>query len=241
MAAGQGEEGNDTNYVYILNNTGTVLVYNSLVSEQVSGFSLWTNGGLFIHEDVAVVNDQVFFLTSDQFIVRVNNDRVTDFGIKKATPGSGVFTGLTHLNGQTVQIVGDDAFEGTAVVSGGQVNVDPTKTNTEVGLEFNPVIETMPLNQALQNGPNFAEPKKVNRVTVDFQDSLGIVIKNSLGYEVRIADKTMAVDVFDTPTPHSGREDVWLLGWDNVASVTITQDTPVPMIILALAVEVGVQ
>jgi len=99
----------------------------------------------------------------------------------------------------------------------------------------------MPLNQALKNGPNFAEPKKVNRVTVDFYESLGMIIKNSLGYTVRIADKTMGVNEFDNPTPQTGRKDIWLMGWDNIATVTITQEEPVPMTILTIAVEVGVQ
>ena len=174
-------------------------------------------------------------------VVGMNSASVTDMGVTASTPGSGIFTGLSHLEGLTVRIVGDGAFEGTAVVTGGQVTVDETKTTTEVGLAFNPIMETMPLNQPLQNGPNFSEPKKVNRVTVDFEDSLGIIIKNSLGSMARVADKTMAVDVFDNPTPKSGREDVWLLGWDKVASVIITQDTPVPMTILTIGVEVGVQ
>ena len=86
---------------------------------------------------------------------------------------------------------------GTGVVTGGQVDVDEDHTNTEVGLPFIPIIETMPLNQALQNGPNFSEPKKINRVTVDFYESLGLIIKNSLGYTVRIADKTMGINEKD--------------------------------------------
>ena len=244
MAATRGDDQVDANYAYFVNNDGTLLVYNSLGAEGISGFSLWSIGDGFAFMDVGVINDRLFALVTSgasSYVVGMNSDSVTDMGVTAATPGSGIFTGLTHLEGLTVRIVGDGAFEGTAVVTGGQVTVDETKTETEVGLVFNPIMELMPLNQPLENGPNFSEPKKVNRVTVDFEDSLGIIIKNSLGYSARVADKTMAVDVFDNPTPKSGREDVWLLGWDNKASVIITQDTPVPMTILTVGVEVGVQ
>ena len=243
MAASRGSDEVDANYAYFVNNDGTLLVYNVLGAEAIIGFTLWDIDG-FTFSDVAVVNDDLFGLVnsgSTSYIVRLNSDRVTDMGVKSATPGSGTFTGLDHLNGLTVDIVGDGAFEGTAVVSSGQVSVDPDKTNTEVGLRFTPLVETMPLNLPLQNGPNFSEPKKINRVTVDFFESLGIIVKNSAGQRARIADKTMGVDVFDNPTPKSGREDIWLLGWDPVATVTITQEEPVPMTVLSIAVEVGVQ
>jgi hypothetical protein len=243
MAASRGSTEVDANYAYLVNSDGTLLVYNVLGAEGIIGFTLWTLE-TFTFVDVAVVNDEVFALVVDgssSYIVRMNSDRVTDIGVKKATPANGIFTGLDHLEGMTVDIVGDGAFDGTAVVSGGQVTVDADHTNTECGLRFTPIIETMPLNIPLQNGPNFSEPKKINRVTIDYFESLGMIVSNSVGQSARIADKTMAVDVFDNPTPQTGRKDIWLLGWDNVATVTITQEEPVPMTILSIAVEVGVQ
>lgn len=244
MAASRGSVDVDANYAYFINSDGTLLVYNSLGSEGVTGFTLWTMESPIVFSDVAVVNDEVFVMLSegaDTFICRLNSDMVTDLSVKKATPANGIFTGLDHIEGKTVEIVGDGAFEGTAVVAGGQVTVDPLATTTEVGLHFTPLIETMPLNIPLDNGPNFSQPKKINRVTLDFFESLGMIIKNSQGYQVRIADKTMGVNVFDNPTPHTGREDLWLMGWDKVATVTVTRDTPVQATILTIGIEVGVQ
>jgi len=244
MAASRGSEEVDANYAYFVNSDGSVLVYNSLGAEDVTGFTLWTiDDDDFSIIDVSVVDDNLFFLIasgSSTYIVQSSSDVNTDLGLKKATPGDGVFDGLDHLEGYTVDIIGDGTYEGTAVVSGGSVTVDSSNTETEVGLNFTPIITTMPLNVQLQNGPNFAEPKKVNRVSIDYYLSLGIIIKNSLGYTVRIADKTMAVDVFDNPTPASGRDSLWLMGWDKEATVTITRDTPVDATILTIGVEVGV-
>lgn len=243
MAASRGDDEVDANYAYFVNNDGTLLVFNSLGAEGITGFTLW-DAGEYSYVDVGVINDEVFALLklgTQSLICRMRPDRVSDLSVKKATPANGIFTGLSHIEGKTVVIVGDGAFDGTAVVSGGQVTVDPLHTNTEVGIPFVPIIETMPLNVPLDNGPNIAEPKKVVSVAIEFFESLGIVVKNSVGYRARIADKTMAVDVFDNPTPHSGLERLWLMGWDTVATVTITQEEPVPMTILSLDVEIGVQ
>ncbi len=243
MTASRGSSEVDANYAYFVNSDGTLLVYNVLGAEAIIGFTLWSISG-FTFSDVAVVNDEVFGLVkngSTSYIIRFDTARVTDMGVRAATPGSGTFTGLDHLEGMVVDIVGDGAFEGTATVSSGEVTVDSTKANTEAGLRFTPLIETMPLNIPLENGPNFSEPKKINRVTVDFFESLGVVVRNSSGQQARIADKTMALDVFDDPLPKTGRKDIWLLGWDNVATITLTQEEPVPMTILSVAVEVGVQ
>lgn len=243
MAAFRGSDEVDANYAYFVNDDGTILVYNVLGAEGVTGFTLW-EFEQFTAVDVAVTNDELFALFTDgstSYLVRFQSDLVTDFGVKTSTPANGIFTGLSHLEGMTVDIVGDGAYEGQAVVSGGQVAVDSDKTTTEVGLNFVPLIETMPLNIPLQNGPNFAEPKKVNRVAVDYFESLGIIVKNSVGQRARIVSKTMGLNSFSDPTPETDRKDIWFLGWDNVATVTITQEEPVPMTVLSIAVEVGVQ
>lgn len=243
MAASRGDDEVDANYAYFVNSDGTILVYNVLGAEGVTGFTKW-EFEQFGAVDITVVNDEVFGLFqegSDSYIVRFGSDRVTDFGVKKAPPVGGVFTGLDHLEGLTVDIVGDGAYEGQAVVSSGQVTVDDTKTLTEVGLNFTPLVETMPLNIPLQNGPNFAEPKKINRVTIDYFESLGVIVSNSSGDRARVTSKTMGLDVFSDPTPETDRKDIWLVGWDNVATVTLTQEEPMPMTILSIAVEVGVQ
>jgi hypothetical protein len=56
----------------------------------------------------------------------------------------------------------------------------------------------------------------------------------------RIADKTMGVDVFDPPIPQTGLRRLFLQGWDVEATLTITQEEPMPMQVLAAYLEVSV-
>jgi hypothetical protein len=78
------------------------------------------------------------------------------------------------------------------------------------------------------------------RAAIDLHESLGVLLEYS-GLTERIADKTTGLNQFDNPKPLSGLRDMWLLGWDKVATLTITQDEPVPMTVLAISLEVGVQ
>ena len=98
-----------------------------------------------------------------------------------------------------------------------------------------PVIETMPLNTGLDNGPNAALPKRVVRVGLELFESNGVLVNGE-----RLPDKTMGVDVFESPIPQTGLKRIFLQGWDVEATVTVTQVEPMPLTLLALYVEVSV-
>ena len=100
---------------------------------------------------------------------------------------------------------------------------------------FTPTIKLMPLNINLQNGPNIAEMKKVNRVGLQLFDSLGVLVNGE-----RISDKTFGVNTMDNPEPQTGYQEVYLLGWSQDATVEITQEEAQPMTILSAYVEIGI-
>jgi hypothetical protein len=250
VVVSQGDGNTDDNYAYIVNSDGTIAVLNSLGIEEIKGFTLWdTAGGATgdLYKSSAVVNDALMVLVERTIaggqvlqLERLNLEMVTDGGIQSVTTGGDTLTGLGHLEGETVSVLADGSFMGEFVVSGGQVVIDRPADTMEAGYAFTPIIETMPLNLPLQNGPNHAEPKRMIRAAIDLHESLGVLLEYS-GLTERIADKTTGLNQFDNPKPLSGLRDMWLLGWDKVATLTITQDEPVPMTVLAISLEVGVQ
>jgi hypothetical protein len=120
-------------------------------------------------------------------------------------------------------------------VVGGEITIDRTADLITGGLNFTPIIETMPLNIQLDNGPNAALPKRIIRAGVELFESNGVIVNDQ-----RIADKTMGVNVFEPPIPNTGLERIFLQGWDVEATLTITQEEPMPMTILAAYLEVSV-
>lgn len=240
MAVSRGTSAVDANYAYIVNTDGTMTVYNSLSAEDVQGFTSWTTQG--DQQSVTVVDDLLYTYTKrtinsvvTYFLEREDPALTTDSSAIGANTKT--LTGLSHLNGATIQVIADGSYQGEFVVSGGSITV--TRSDTPVvitgGLGFTPTIETMPLNISLQNGPNAAKKKKIVSASVEIFESNGVLVNG-----VRIPDKTMGVDVFDSPTPKTVLRKVRLQGWDISATLTITQTEPLPMTILAAYLEVGV-
>jgi len=238
IAVSRGTTSVDANYVYIINADGSMTVYNTLASEDVQGFTNWVTEGDMI--SAAVVDDALYTYvertiggTPIFFLEREDTTLTTDSSASSSSTDT--LTGLSHLEGETVDVIADGAYQGTFVVSGGQITIDHTATLITGGLCFIPIIETMPLSIALQNGPNAALPKRIVRASVELFESNSVIVNDE-----RIANKTMGVDVFEAPIPITGIEEVWLQGYEIDAVLTITQEEPMPMTILALYMEVSV-
>ena len=213
-------------------------VYNTLASEDVQGFTEWVTDGDII--SATVVDDLLYTYVKrtvggvDTYFLEREDTAITTDSSVSAT-STDTLTGLSHLEGETIDVVADGAYKGEFVVSGGQVTIDREADVIYGGLNFTPILETMPLNISLQNGPNAALPKRIVRAGVELYEANGVLVNGQ-----RIADKTMGVDVFEPPSPKTGLERIFLQGWDVESTLTITQDEPVPMQILAVYLEVSV-
>ena len=240
MAASRGTETTDANYVYIVNSDGTMAVYNTLAAEEVSGFTLWedTTGDI---QSVAVVDNAVNLLVersingSTVYQIEVENNALnTDSSVFDTTDDDEI-TGLDHLEGETVWAKADGAYMGEYTVVSGSITLPRTSADKEAGLSYVPTIKTMPLNIDLANGPNAFAKKKIARIGLQIYESNGIIVNDQ-----RIADKTIAINQFDSPDPYTGLKRIHVLGWSLEATVTITQTTPMPMTILNIGMEVKV-
>ena len=238
LAPSRGTESTDANYVYILNNDGNMTVFNTLASEDVAGFTRWETTGDI--KSVAVVDNEVNLLVERTInsstvyqIEKENNLLNTDSAVRATGLASDTLTGLDHLEGETVKVKADGAVQLDEVVVSGSITIERTADTIEAGLEYQPIIETMPLNQNLQGGPSASSKKKILRSSVQLFESNGVIVNGE-----RIADKTIGQDQFDAPTPQTGVRRVFLLGWSIEATITITQDTPMPMTILNIGMEV---
>lgn len=239
MAASRGTSESDANYVYLVSNDGIMTVLNTQSLEGVQAFTTWQTDGDIV--SVAVVDDEVNLLVKrvigggDVYYVEKGNEDLNTDSSVSATVSSDTLTGLDHLEGETVKVKADGAVQLDEVVSSGQITIDHTATIIEAGLEYQPRIETLPLNIPLNNGPNAAQKKKIARVAVQLFESNGIIVNGE-----RLSDRVIGQNQFDPPTPQTGFKRIYLLGWSLEATVVISQDTPMPFTILALDLEVKV-
>ena len=137
-------------------------------------------------------------------------------------------TGLSHLEGKTVQILGDGAVYTPKVVTGGQVTVDPPVDVAEVGLQYVSKLEPLPPEDE-RFGPLPGVKRARPKVFVRVDNSLGLKINGS---EVPFRSTS---DLMGQPPPlFTGNVETNLLGWDAEHTVLVEQDQPLPSTILAV-------
>jgi len=239
MDVSKGTATDDANYVYFVNGDGTVAVYNTLRAQEVSGWTKWTTTGEI--ESVAVVVDEVYFVvkrtingSTVRYLEQLDPDSYTDAN-KTVTLGSAgtAVTGLAHLNGEASRVRADGEVRANATPASGAITLAETATIIEVGLDYTTTIKTMPINMDFDDGPTLTRKKRIVKVIPDVYQSLGVSINGD-----RFIDRNFGLSLDSAPTAYTGLKEMYLLGWTDLAQVTITQTDPTPMTVLGLAIEV---
>lgn len=144
-------------------------------------------------------------------------------------------SGLSHLNGETVQIVGDGAVYPTAVVAAGAVTlVGPTASKIEVGLSSRALLETLRPEVPVQ-GTSQGRKKHWAEIIVRLERSLGCFVE---GEEVPFRSSQ---DLMDSPPPiFTGDVKINNTGRDEDATVTVEQRQPLPLTVVAVFGTLGI-
>ena len=240
MTQRKGTDVDDANLVYVVNSDGTMAVLNTLRSENIAGWTEWVTDGEIL--SVVSVLDDVYFLVkrtinavTRYYLEQSDDDTYTDANLAKTQASSATITGLSHLNGESCRVKADGAVMADATPSGGSITMVRAGVDVEVGLDFDVIAATMPLNVNFANGATLMREKRVFHVQADLYESLGIIVNGK-----RLPDRTMAGPLPDIPDPYTGMKEVWLNGWSHLADVTVTQVDPLPMMVRSLSVDVEI-
>lgn len=236
MSVQRGTAADDATYVYLTNDDGTLAVFNSAKTENVAAWAKWTTDGLF--KSCAVVLDELYVLVQRTvnsatvyYIEKANLSAYTDSAVLYPSGGT-TLTGLSHLNTESVRVkVDSNRILPNETVATGSITLPFASTSAEVGLDFTPIIETMPIVQNQGAGFDLDDEKRVSRVTLELYESLGVRVE---GYAL-----PDTVDPDGIKTPHTGRKGLVLTGWSKRPTITITQTDPLPMTILGIEMEVN--
>src|SRR6266550_3105482 len=154
----------------------------------------------------------------------------TDAALTYSGVAVATLSGLTHLEGQIVDILGNGAvYPQQAVVSGQVTGLSPMVTQAEVGLHFDSKLLTMRPEAGGDAGTAQGGLKRWNSITVRLNESIGVTI-NGDRVEFRRSG-----DPMDSPVPLSSLEcRVSNLGWDRDGRIEVKQDQPLPLNVLAI-------
>ncbi len=126
---------------------------------------------------VAGVVAGVSFQLTDQY----SGAPIDSIGFKAYENGGTVrkavtaISGLAHLEGETVSILGNGDVIPEQVVSGGQITLPSPMSRVHVGLSYSKVLETLDLS-LIELGTQRGKDKTINSVTVQQKDSRGLQI-----------------------------------------------------------------
>lgn len=173
---------------------------------------------------------EVFQDAAADMVNRAWKSLQTDSAVTYKTPGTGVLTGLDHLEGETVRIVADAGLLPDQVVTGGQVDIGttPLYDEVEVGLGYNARVVTL--------SPEVPELGSIRDVQQGW-DEYSILVRDAVGLTINglIEQPTRAPsDLMDMGRQYLDAEwyAVNLAASDRLGQITLEQNDPYPLEIL---------
>lgn len=164
-----------------------------------------------------------------------SDDFFVDGGIQYDGVSTSTITGLSHLEGETVQVLGDGAVQADKVVTSGQITLDNEVEKASVGLQYISDLKTMRLEAGSKDGPAQGKIKRISEIIIRFYETLGAKFGADES-KLDIIKFRRTSDPMDSAPPRfSGdKSESFNVGYNTDGQVLIRQDQPLPMTILAL-------
>ncbi len=143
---------------------------------------------------------------------------------------------------ESVNAVYGNSSLGAFTVSGTDTltfTVDPQPTGVSVGFNYTPELETMPIDAETDTGPLTGLPRRIVRCIIDVADTLDVTLKSpntASAHELVILQSGFTVG--SDLTKQTGKREFYFLGYDKSPTVTVTQNDPLPLKVLGMALEV---
>ncbi|CAB3644004.1 hypothetical protein [Trinickia soli] len=147
--------------------------------------------------------------------------------------------GLSHLEGQTVDLLVNGATHPSRVVSGGQITLQNPGSKVHVGLACPGRLQTMRLNAGGADGTSQGKSARINQVVVRVLETLGLQFGSSFA-SMDEGQFRNALDPMDNAPPLYTGDMLFDFpdDYDSNPWVCITQPYPLPSTIVAILPQV---
>jgi len=228
---------------YMVMGDGTMGALSVYRAEKISAWTLLETQGSF--KAVTNVGTDVYVLVErkGQTLIECFDDRLsTDGGLYGENEGGSlIWSGLDHLEGETVKIVGDGAVISDQMVNSGQVTVGRAVSSLEVGLSYTHILEPLPPSPQATGHASQGGRVRLVSLALRLKDTQALTLDVGRGPK-KVAFKNFAKEgVLDRATPpFTGDITVRALGWRKNGTENlwrIEQDTPLAFSVLSLVEE----
>jgi hypothetical protein len=244
-----GSTSEDANWLFIANVDGSMVVLNTLRSQDINGFTPMNTQGFV--STLSVVDDQLYMINKrtlggveSNFIERWSFDFLMDNSIAIANNNSTTVSGLAHLEGHTVQITADGNVLPERAVSGGSITLTASEVSIadrdlQIGINFTVSLKTMPVNTNIGSGMNSTRIKKITRINARVHNTFGVVIDGN-PVAVRSFGDASVSPLNDAILAETGiiEDNSGGNGWSRFVAPVITVPDPTPFHIQSIEYEV---
>jgi len=154
-------------------------------------------------------------------------------------------SGLSHLEGETVQVFADGAVQGSKVVSSGSITLDTPASLVHAGLGYTRRFKSLKLAYGGRDGSAIGKPKNIaDIILVLMETAEGALslqtIEDGVAGAATELDLRQATDIDADPVNFfSGELRLGVTaGFDDDIRLLLTGSTPVPMTVLAVSPEI---
>ena len=185
-------------------------------------------------DEVWVVVKRMVNSSTKRFIEYLDPDIYVDSGLTYSGTAKSTFTGLKHLIGESVQIVGDDAVFPNQTVANdgtgdGTITISQAVTSASIGLGYSTTIKPVKPEIATQGGTSMTHHKRWNKIAVRLLNSTGVKVNgDQIPFRSSADEMDQGVGLF------TGDKIVSNLGWDRDGYIEIKQEQPLPLNVLAI-------
>jgi hypothetical protein len=162
-----------------------------------------------------------------------------DSGLSYSGAAVGTFSGLDHLEGETVSILADGDVFPDQVVTGGELTLPDgaTATVAHIGLPFTTIIQPMRLDVDPLAGASQGQVKQIREVVIRLNNSLGLTYGDGVR-DYGLSFRATQDEMDSSPPLFTGDKVVEFDGdFDYDTPLIIQQTQPLPLCLLAIFVK----
>jgi hypothetical protein len=144
-------------------------------------------------------------------------------------------SGLSHLEGETVSILGDGSTHPNKTVSSAAITLDRFVNKAKVGLPYTSLLQTMRIDAGSQDGTSQAKTKRIFDITIRLYESIGVEVGPDLSNMERIPFRSSANPMDSGIAVFTGDKEVEFRGnYETDGFIYVRQTQPLPLTILSL-------
>lgn len=240
--------------VWFVSTSGKLLGFTYVPEQQVGAWHQHDTDGVF--ESCCVVaegDEDVLYVIvrraingqSKRYIERLASRQFADLedaffvdcgGTYSGAPTTTI-SGLTWLEGKTVNILADGAVHTPEVVTGGAITLDFAASLVHIGLPITADLQTLPMAAQLDSAFGQGRTKNINKAWIRVHRSSGIFIGPDVDHLIEAKART--AEPYGTP-PALRSEDVPVMtspSWTDSGQVYLRQADPLPLTVISMTVE----